>query len=257
MILLVGIGHVFRISDKIKYIIRTLRPDAVAVELDPQRLEILSNRDDYEPNPDAPLGLRMLSKFQESIAERYGTHAGEEMLAALDGAKEIGVPGLLIDTMAMDMILKVWGDMSLTKKAKLIGGLLGVKFLPGIGGKGKTIEEELEDFEADPDEFMNEFEKEFPELKKALVDDRNIYMAEALVKAHQVYKHIIAVVGAGHISGMENILRQNGIEVDILHLTEVVLKPEEFLPAVEKIRKKWTSSDGNVDYSFSFEYDDG
>lgn len=266
MIILVGVGHVFKIADKIRYMVHTLRPDAVAVELDPVRLEMLMHRDEYEMDPKAPLGLKMMAKIQEKVAKNYGVEAGSEMLAGIAAAQECNIPGLLIDNGAMDLLNNMWKEMKFTEKAKFLSGLVGSQVLPSIGHKGQTLEEALEDFDDDPEKFMAELEKHFPKIKKVLVDDRNVIMAENLIKANKRFKHILTIIGAGHVEGIKNILEEKGLEVRVMRLNELVLDPEKFMPALNRIKKELDDArardrdldaDANSSVTFTYTYDDG
>ena len=79
MITLIGIGHVFSIRDAVKYIIYQRRPNAVCVELDIFRFEILDKG--LDRSKDAPFLMKRLQKVYDKAAQTQGAQVGEELLA--------------------------------------------------------------------------------------------------------------------------------------------------------------------------------
>ncbi len=55
-------------------------------------------------------------------------------------------------------------------------------------------------------EAMRMMKKEFPQLYKVLVVERDHYMAAKLKLLSQNYEKIVAVTGAGHTDGMKKLL---------------------------------------------------
>ncbi len=94
MITLVGVGHVFQLRKSVQAVIASRRPDLVAVELDQTRFDALVSKQKGRP---PSMMFRMLSDFQERLAEMYGSSVGDEMLAAVEAANEIGADVALID----------------------------------------------------------------------------------------------------------------------------------------------------------------
>jgi len=77
MIILIGTGHVFNLSQQLLEIFDEKQPDIICVELDKQRYNALLAK---KANPDAykkyekkvPFIYKLLSKFQEGMANEYG-----------------------------------------------------------------------------------------------------------------------------------------------------------------------------------------
>ena len=86
MITIIGTGHVFNISEQIMFFIEQIWPQAVLVELDGSRLNALeSTGEDAEQKEEAELPwiYRSSAKYQPSMAKKYGTRTGNELLTAV------------------------------------------------------------------------------------------------------------------------------------------------------------------------------
>ncbi|MBW2554740.1 MAG: TraB family protein, partial [Deltaproteobacteria bacterium] len=74
---------------------------------------------------------------------------------------------------------------------------------------------------------METFSKSFPEVKKRLIDERDIYLAQKIRSAPGTT--VVAVVGAGHVPGIQQHIHKNE---PIAPLVEV--PPKSILPAILK-----------------------
>jgi len=211
MITLVGVGHVFEISEQVKGVIRSRHPEVVCLELDAGRYMTLVNRN----APRAiPLQYRLLAYFQKSMAEKFGTEVGDEMMAAADAAKEIGAGLALIDVDANRMFQELWRRMSFRERASLLGGALFGLFIPK-----ERVEAEVERYENNADEYIKSMGEGFPVLKEVLIDDRNKHMAQQLTVISQQHRNIVAIVGDGHIPGLLEALK--GLEIEVVRLKDL------------------------------------
>ena len=207
-IVLIGVGHIFDIGTKIKNIISQEAPQAIAIELDRRRLQALLN-------PVKKKGLNiysLLSLSQAMMAKKFGVMAGNEMLAAIEFAKEKDMPLYYIDMDSYVVINKLWRKIKFKDKLKIILSAFVSLFL-----SKKKIEKELDKLENNG--IIEEMEKYFPELKKILVDERNEYMVRNLLKIIEEHDKIVAVVGEGHVNGMENLLKDY-VKVKCIHLKD-------------------------------------
>ncbi|RLF45720.1 MAG: hypothetical protein DRN29_06195 [Thermoplasmata archaeon] len=75
-------------------------------------------------------------------------------------------------------------------------------------------------FEKNADKYLSHFERYFPQVKKILIDERNEFMASRLRMYLDKYDLIVAIVGEGHILGLENILQEYASLLTI-HLTDI------------------------------------
>src|SRR5437867_901481 len=165
VITLVGVGHVFDLRRQILEIVAARHPAVVGIELDPARFVALQERDH---RGGAPIVYRLLSFFQERIADKYGGQVGEEMLAAADAAKESGATLALIDQDASMIFRRVWGTMSFEERVKLF-----VSAFAGIFVTRRRVEKELSRFQQDNASYMEQFGAEFPNVKRVLIDERD------------------------------------------------------------------------------------
>jgi pheromone shutdown-related protein TraB len=196
-IILVPVGHVFAESvEKVRSAIESVKPDAVAVELCPARFYAISGRKktDYK----ALLRNRLffaaiLSFVQDKIARDLGVSAGEEMIAAVEEARKRNIPVLFIDRDIRETMDRL-SSVSLREKLRLFFS---------ITGKGKIGLEDLKDQDI-IDSLVLELKKSVPNIYRALIEERDFIMSERLKRAE--FGTIVAVIGAGHLSGMKRFL---------------------------------------------------
>lgn len=213
-IVLVGTAHVSRESaDLVREVIERERPDAVCLELDPQRYEALAERGHWESLDLLQLIRRqqlatllanlVLSTYQRRLGGRLGVLPGAELLEAARTAERLGIPVALCDRDVRITLRRAWASMSFWRKSQLAGTLAAALFeRPELG------EDELRRLR-DRDvmsELMDELGRALPELKRVLIDERDAWLAERIRAS--AGRRIVAVVGAGHLAGMERALRE-------------------------------------------------
>jgi pheromone shutdown protein TraB len=214
MVTLVGTCHVFNLKERVKSIIKSNPPDAVCVELDKKRFERLKSPLSY------PTGL--LSLMQKLIAMRYETTPGNDMLGAIEGADEMGIPLFLIDKDIDTLVGKLreafirefLNPFELMRKL-LVSMNIEWNQLSLLYDRD-VVEFFVYDFTENPDKYRNQFELFFPFFKKILLDEREENMANKIRELSKKYESIIAVVGAGHISGLEKLLPDLKIQSIVL-----------------------------------------
>jgi pheromone shutdown protein TraB len=247
MITLVGVGHVFQLRSNVQAIIGRVRPDLVCVELDRMRYDALVSR---EKGRGPSLVYTMLSSFQERLAESYGSSVGDEMLAAVEAAKEVGANVALIDIDASSVFRRVWSELTLKERVLLFMSALGGVFITK-----KRVEKELERFEEHQDEYMGELAARFPTLKRILIDERDVHMAGQLKLLHDIHPNIVAVLGDGHIQGISRLLGEMSLEHEVLRLSEI--RSEEFVKRWQDNRLRPDSElPPGASMSFTFQVDD-
>lgn len=209
MITIVGVGHVFDIADQVGQVIRTRQPGVVGVELDKARYEALLDRHVREDTG----GLyRLFAHFQRRIARQYGVEVGDEMLAATRAAQAVGADVAFLDMDSSFVLARLWSSMKFEERVKLFVSTFFSMFM----GK-KQVERELERFDQNSYSYIEEFANQFPSAKRVLIDDRDGHMAEGLRKLTSRYDKIVAVVGDGHVDGIQKRLADLGPEVIRLH----------------------------------------
>ena len=221
MITLIGTGHVFNLSQALLNIFDEKQPELLCVELDKQRFNALmmkqSDPEGYKQHEkNVPLLYKLLARFQEGMANEYGVTAGAEMLTTINFAQSHQLPIAFIDMNAQNLFRKMLKKMTIREKFKLM--------FSGIGGlfvNKKRVEKELEKFEENFDEYINQIGAKFPTIKRVLIDERNYYMVQQLTTANEQYGKIIAVVGDGHIPGLSKLLEKKEIEFETIRLSEL------------------------------------
>jgi len=222
LITLIGTGHVFDIGTRVREEIRRRAPQAVGIELDPPRYQALRNRN--KDRTGVPIVYRMLADFQTRIANQYGVEAGDEMLAASDEAQALGIPLALIDKDAQQTFQHLRAEMRFSEKMRLAGSAI-VGLIPLF--PGKSIEKQVDEMQNDYAAYFREMEKKFPTLKRVLLDERNEHMARVLASMAQTNERVVAVMGDGHVDGVQALLQQWGLPVDTVRLKELRAKSAE------------------------------
>jgi len=204
----IGTGHVFDIGAAVRGAVFALRPDAVFVELDRGRLQaLLARRQGKElPRGRQPYVHRRLQRFQEEIAAMYGTEAGNEMLAAVLAARDVGARVHLIDPPVEDTLRRALKGLTVREWLR-IGGL-AVKgtfqnLLPGRRRRGRQqVEDEIRRYQEDPAAAMDEMRRRLPTVHRILIEERDERMAAAVARALPGIRHGLLVVGDGHVNGI-------------------------------------------------------
>ena len=212
-LILVGVGHVFDIGKRIEEIIEKERPDAVALELDFNRAMALKSR--VKKGKRVNFLYYVMAKLQDTIAKKFSGKAGGEMLSALNKAESMNIPVHYIDMDSREIITRLWLNLSFRKKISILFSSLLSLFI-----SKKSIEKEIKNFELEGEKKMEEIGRDFPELKKILIDERNEHMAGELKKILNENEKVVAIVGEGHIIGLKNLL--NDFDIKIIHLSELI-----------------------------------
>ena len=107
-IILVGTAHVSKASiEEVKRAIDEQKPDVLAVELDENRRENMENPETWK-NMDIIKVLKngqgflllanlILSAYQKKMGDNSGINPGEEMIAAINRAKEMNIESVMVD----------------------------------------------------------------------------------------------------------------------------------------------------------------
>ena len=221
MITIIGTGHVFDLSTQLINIFDEKQPDILCIELDKQRFQGLmlrkNNPEKYkQATKDQPILYKLLSRFQEGMANEYGVQAGEEMMITANYAQSHQLPLALIDMNAQMLFQKMLKSMSMKEKIKGLFSAVGSVFI-----NKKRVEKELDNIHENYDTYIDQMEKNFPTIKKILIDDRNKYMVNKIILASEKHENVIAVVGDGHVPGLADLLKQKEIEFETIRLSEL------------------------------------
>lgn len=214
-IILVGTAHISRESvELVKDIIRREQPDCVCVELDQRRYKAISRKDRFEQLDIKKIIKKkqlatlmanlILSSYQKKLGEKMGVLPGTELIEAARVAKEEGIAVELCDRDIRVTLLRAWRKTPLWKKGKLMASLVMSLF-----DDTDITEEKLRDLKKTDviSELMAELGSAMHELKNVLIDERDTYLSEKIKGAPG--KRIVAVVGKGHIAGIEKALQED------------------------------------------------
>lgn len=211
-VFLVGTAHVSQESaDLVRTVIAREKPDCVCVELDEKRYEALSGRNRWE-SLDLKAVIRnrqlstllvnlILSSYQKKLGVKLGVLPGAEMLAAVDAARSENIAVALCDRDIRVTLRRAWWATPWYRKSYLLATLLVSLF-----DKTEITEEKLAELRQQDvlSELMRELGEAMPEMKRTLIDERDIYMAEK-IKATPGNR-LVAVVGAGHLDGIKKVI---------------------------------------------------
>jgi len=242
MIVIIGTGHVFDLSKAIKNILDNEKPDVIAVELDQKRYTALltrkNNPSEYRKYAkDQPFVYRLLSKFQEGVAGKYGVQPGEEMLTAIKYAQNQQLPVDFVDKDAQKIFKKMVKSMSFTEKIRLFLNAIASIFI-----RKKDVEKEIDKIEENLEEYLKGIQKKFPTIKKVLIDERNQYISDKLKKMNENFDKIVAILGDGHIPGIEKMIRKEDIEIKTIRLKQL------------KEKQNFLSKNSSYSANIQFEY---
>lgn len=225
-VILVGTAHVSQESVEIvKLVIEQEHPDGVCVELDPKRFEAISH-----PNRWESLDLKeiirkqqlstlmvnlVLASFQKRLGDKLGVLPGMEMLEAIRMAEKHNVPVILSDRDVRVTMRRAWRNTPFWRKSLLVSSLM-----LSIFDTTEVSEDEIRNLKKQDvlSEMMKELGEEVPTLKVALIDERDRFLAKKIVEAPG--KRTVAVVGAGHVAGICQIIEQQ-VSVDLEELNYI------------------------------------
>jgi len=202
---------VFVISENIKELIRSRRPEVVCIELDPGRYRALQEK---MVSAHVPIQYRLLAYVQKRLADKFGSEVGDEMLAAANAAGEVGAKVALIDMDAGQVFARLWKKMSFKEKMHLFGGA----FL-GLFMTKEKVEREMEMYESHEDQYIEVLSAGFPTVKEVLIDDRNKHMAKQISSIAAEHSSVVVVVGDGHVPGLAEALKP--LEVETIRLKDL------------------------------------
>ncbi|MEN1940371.1 TraB/GumN family protein [Luteimonas sp. MJ174] len=231
---LLGTAHVSRASvDAVRAAIATGDYDAIAVELDAQRLTAMSDpktlgsldlvkvlREGKTPLFAANLAL---AAYQRRLAEQMGVEPGAELKAAAADANARGLPLQLIDRDVGLTFKRAMQSLGWWGRAKVSASLL-----MGLLSSDEVGAEDIERLKQGDvlESSFTEFAGQTPELYEAIIAERDRYMAANLRDAPADARNVLAVVGAGHLKGLA------------IHLRDDTAPPSEIRGALEQVKPK-------------------
>ena len=236
---LLGTAHVSHASvDAVRAAIDSGAFDTIAVELDPHRLQALSD-------PDALARLDLvkvlregktalfaanlaLAVYQRRLAEQLGIEPGAELKAAALEAQARGLRLALIDREVGLTFRRASQRLGWWGRAQLGGGLIAALF-----GDEQVGEQEIEKLKEGDllEASFGEFAEGNPALYDVVIAERDRYMAARLREsAAEGARDVLAVVGAGHLQGLARQLREDTVPAAEVRASLEALKPKSSVP---------------------------
>ncbi len=213
-VILVGTAHVSRHSvELVRQVIENEHPDHVCIELDEKRFQALADEQRWQK-----LDLKsviknrqlstlmvsiMMASYQKRLGDNLGVSPGAELLAAASAAESQSIPICLCDRDIRITLRRAWKSTSLFRKFYLLSSLIA-----GLFDSEDIDSKKLEELKNQDvlTELMAEMGDSLPEMKRVLIDERDIYMAEQIKQTPG--ERIVAVVGAGHVGGIKRNLQK-------------------------------------------------
>lgn len=208
-ITLIGTAHVSVQSiEEVTNTIKEIKPDCVAVELDEKRADSIQNEKAFseldivkvirDGKVFLVLANLILASFQKRMGQNVGVKPGDEMLAAIRVAGEMGIPTSMVDRPVQVTLRRAWAKNSFMGKMGLLASLL-----TGAFSKEEIDEKEIEALKQknEMDSMMASLAEEMPVIKEVLIDERDKYLASKIWETRG--SNIVAVLGAGHLAGVE------------------------------------------------------
>ena len=206
---LIGTAHVSERSvDEVKSVIQNVNPDSICIELDTDRWNKINSTDDSFPSLDLAgvikngqtflvLANLILSGFQKKLNLNKNNIVGEEIVSAGRYAVENNIPLTFADRSITVTLRRAWRNSGFMTRMKLLASLITAAF-----DKSEISEKELEDLKksSNIEVMLQSVASELPEIKKALIDERDEYLAGKIYSSDGNNK--VAVVGAGHVGGL-------------------------------------------------------
>lgn len=217
-IILLGTAHISQESIiQVQETIKAEVPHCVAIELDKQRYASMKNPQQWRELDIIKvlksgqgfllLANLVLSSFQKRMGADVGVKPGEEMKAAIATAEELHIPAVMVDRPIQMTLKRAWAMNSLWGKCKLLAVLISTAF-----DKEEVSPEQIENLKNDGalDSMMNEIADYLPAVKSVLIDERDQYLASRIWEtaiSGEPAKKVVAVLGAGHLPGVERHLQ--------------------------------------------------
>lgn len=224
-------------SERVRETVEAVKPDAIAVELDKQRLEKLkktrgkiedkSAREVWSNTKGAGIKARVMlvvfSVAQSKIASKLGMDLiGKDMLTGYDLSQEKEIPLALVDRDIDETFQRFSEEVSNFQMIKILFYFTLVYFKLKFTSdeelsQSVKIESESEDGEEsiDINEMMESLEKTLPEAKKVIIDERDRFISSGTIEVANNLGNTVLVIGAAHEPGVRKILSDSE-DVDLV-----------------------------------------
>ncbi|HPM61595.1 MAG TPA: TraB/GumN family protein [Methanoregulaceae archaeon] len=208
---IIGTAHVSKESVReVQEAIAEFSPDVVAVELDATRYAALKKQV-QEASVESVLEAKtftqllvqwILAYLQRKIGLDVGVEPGAEMKAAVEEAEARRISIALIDRDIRITLRRFWHSLSFFEKIKMLYAL--------VASVASIDEQEIDVEELKKQDVialaMEEFRNFSPNGARALIDERDAYLAHQIRRLSLSHERILVVIGAGHKEGINRYL---------------------------------------------------
>jgi len=217
MILMIGTGHVFRIAESISFIIKNTWPEAILVELDERRYNVLTGNipTNSKEVKNLPKTYKRSAKYQDRMSAKNDTQTGGELLAAVNTGNLIGADIICIDRDAEAVMREMEEEMSFMEKKRYSWSI----FSDNLFGQRK-IQKTQKDFSIDEAAYIENMRRRYPTFVRKLIDERNVHMAEKIRDSSKKYESLVIVVGDAHVEGICALL--GDLDIKKIRLSELL-----------------------------------
>ena len=213
---ILGTAHVSSESvELVRNQIEEWEPDLIAVELCPSRMAALTEPESLDSEDLLKIikeGRSAMILLQSALAaqqRRMGVSSGEkpgaELLAAVNAADESDIPVEMIDRDVVITLRRAWKKMGMIEKWRILNALLWEE-----DDEEVSIDEVLGDSDL-LSSMMEEARELAPRAGEVLIDERDSFLAGRIQQIRGKGK-VLAVIGAGHLSGVVQNLGEPAIE---------------------------------------------
>ena len=208
-VILLGTAHVSKQSvELVEQVIDQEKPDTVCIELCQGRYQNLRQQESWQ-NMDIIKVIRekksflllsnlILAAFQKRIAAKLDIRPGQEMIQAIESAEAAGAQIHLADRDVRITLARTWRQMGWWSKIKLI-----FQLVLSFSDVDQIDAEEVERMKQQDvlESILEEVGRSLPSIRHTLIDERDQYLAAKIRTAPG--QKIVAVVGAGHVPGIQ------------------------------------------------------
>lgn len=220
---LIGTSHISQQSiDQVTHSIETLKPDIIALELDPLRLQALLQKKKRKLHLAdlSQIGFKgylfalIGSYLQKKLGKIVNVEPGSEMLQAIKLAQKHKMKLALVDQPLQLTLKRFSQEFTWKEKLRFLSDLFrGIFFR-----KRELKKYQLQNFDLTkvPEEkliqkLIKSLRQRYPSLYQVLIKERNQFIAKNLARLlrQNPQARIVAVVGAGHETALLTLIRKN------------------------------------------------
>ena len=206
-IVLVGIKHTEMLADQLKRVIHTEKPEAICVEADDFTYRLVTGKAGKEEIEryfsNLPKIYKIVSLFKIKAQKKSKVDRDWHIHVVKEASDNLSLDVIPIDMDQLAIYQKIEDEMKFAEKLRL--------FFDAVINRSRKGGRELRE----------EFSKRYLALKRYLIDERDIFMANRIIDVMRRYDKVVAVVGNAHIEGIERRIKANLTEKDILVVIDV------------------------------------